>query len=409
MAEHKTVILNKAYLQAGIKNIQSHIERNSQAYTNSGIMPSRSEMNVHFKAPESSYSEYISQLLDKGELSKYGLKRTSYIMDEFVMDVNSLYFEERGGYGYAKRFYEEGYKYAIKEAGDEKWIISAVMHADEIHKNLSIELGKSVFHYHMHVAYIPAVYSEIKYPINYKDQSLAGQVKESAYRISHSQKWPSRYETLENGAREKISEYARLQDRYFEHMSGAGFEGFERGERGSSQKHLSTLEFKTMKERELLNSLELKREELTRSVAKIEKDLYHAQSILESVEHAEASLSELKSFGKQNIFGNIVISPEDWNKAQEILMSSSALELAADSLAEKLAETTRQRDELSHEIGLLSKEHEKLREETLGYRQAASHDSQEIGRAIDKILEQAEQRREDRQRSLNKGEHERTR
>jgi len=43
-------------------------------------------------------------------------------------------------------------------------------------------------------------------------------------------------------------------------MRLAGFEGFERGERGSSAEHLSDLEYKTMKESE---RLEAKREQLT--------------------------------------------------------------------------------------------------------------------------------------------------
>ncbi len=52
---------------------------------------------------------------------------------------------------------------AVAEVGDEKYILSATMHADERNKALSEQLGKDVYHYHLHVVYIPVVQKEILY------------------------------------------------------------------------------------------------------------------------------------------------------------------------------------------------------------------------------------------------------
>ena len=52
------------------------------------------------------------------------------VFNELVFDVNSEYFENNGGYDYAKDFYAEAYKLAIKEADGEEYILSATLHAD---------------------------------------------------------------------------------------------------------------------------------------------------------------------------------------------------------------------------------------------------------------------------------------
>ena len=41
--------------------------------------------------------------------------------------------------------------------GGEQYILSAVMHADERNRAMSEALGEDVYHYHLHVVYIPVV------------------------------------------------------------------------------------------------------------------------------------------------------------------------------------------------------------------------------------------------------------
>jgi hypothetical protein len=103
--------------------------------------------------------------------------------------VNSDYFEQNGGYEFAKKFYEDAYQFAVKEAGSEDYIVSAILHADERNKELSERYGHDVYHYHLHVVYVPVVQKEIRYTKR-AGQELAGKVKETIPQINHTDKWP---------------------------------------------------------------------------------------------------------------------------------------------------------------------------------------------------------------------------
>ena len=58
-----------------------------------------------------------------------------------------------------------------------------------------------------------------------------------------------------------VTSYSLLQDRFFEHMSGAAFEDFVRGERGSTTEHLSSLDYQIKKDTERLNEIQKKVQE----------------------------------------------------------------------------------------------------------------------------------------------------
>ena len=261
---NKTVVRNAAYKAGEFGLRERHNERQNESYMNGDIDKSRADMNIHFRqnfaddGSVESYEQTFNRLLDEGKIVKRGLKPDAKVFDELVFDVNTAYFDEVGeelgigGYEYAKMFFAEAYRLAVKEVGSEDYILSAVLHADERNKALSEDLGRDIYHYHLHVVYVPVVQKEIKWSKRTKDKSLVGKVKEVIPQISHSKKWPMRMLAERDGKTVQLNAYSLLQDRFFEHMREAGFEGFEHGERGSTSEHLSDLEYKTMKERERL-------------------------------------------------------------------------------------------------------------------------------------------------------------
>ena len=101
---------------------------------------------------------------------------------ELVFDVNSAYFDNHGGYEFAKQFYEDAYKAAVQIVGGEQYILSAVMHADEINRAMTEALGREVYHYHLHVVYVPVVEKQILWSKRCKDKALVGTVKEMCIR-----------------------------------------------------------------------------------------------------------------------------------------------------------------------------------------------------------------------------------
>lgn len=161
---------------------------------------------------------------------------------------NPSYFEMRGGYDFAKEFFTKAYEFAVNEIGGEEYILSAVMHADERNVDLSEKLGKDVYHYHLHVVYVPVVQKEVKWSKRCKDTSLVGTVKEVITQVSHSKKWASKKVVGEDGSTHLEKSYSLLQDRYFSFMQQCGYTDIERGKKGSTEQNLSVTEFKVHQE-----------------------------------------------------------------------------------------------------------------------------------------------------------------
>ena len=269
-----------------LKNAQQHNEREKDSYVNPDIVPERSHLNVHFKKPDGSYLEQFERMEAAGVISTRGLKEDAFRYGELVFDVNSAYFFNRGGYKFAKEFYEAAYQAAIKIVGGEQYILSAVMHADERNRAMSDALGQDVYHYHLHVVYVPVVEKQILWTKRCKDKFLVGKVKESIMQVSMSKKWASKPildETTgeplrtEKGKPILKKSYSVLQDNFFRYMQEAGYTDVERGERGSSEEHLTVTQFKVQKEQERLATLTEQTQQKEQQAVSLEKKLEKVQ------------------------------------------------------------------------------------------------------------------------------------
>jgi len=277
----KCVVRNAQYRRGGLSIRERHNERKNEGYQNEDIIRERAKYNVHFKQAEDGYERTFDALLARGVISTRGLGKDPFIVDELVFDVNSTYFELNGGYAYAQAFFEEAYRCAVDEVGGEEYVLSAVMHADERNRALSDQLGRDVFHYHLHVVYIPVVDKEIYYKKNNKDPELAGKLREVIKQVSHSKKWPKHKQLDENGEVKRndkgkailVNAYSLLQDHFHDHMKEAGFLGFERGERGSTAEHLTALEYKTQQETERAAAMTAVVEEKQEAAAALDTEI----------------------------------------------------------------------------------------------------------------------------------------
>ena len=157
----RTSVRNLAVSDKAVGNTQQHNEREKDSYRNPDIIPQRTAWNIHFKKPTASYTDLFSQLETAGTISTRGLKPDATHYCELVFDVNSAYFDNHGGYEFAKQFYEDAYQAAVQIVGGEQYILSAVMHADEINRAMTEALGREVYHYHLHVVYVPVVKKQI--------------------------------------------------------------------------------------------------------------------------------------------------------------------------------------------------------------------------------------------------------
>ena len=222
--------------------------------------------------------------------------------------VYTMYFERNGGYEYAKQFYEEAYHFIEEKFGADN-VISAVMHADEINVAASEELGKEVYHYHLHAMVLPVVEKEILWSKRCKDPELRGTVKEVVNQISHSKKWKSDIPLTDekgnpllrkNGKPMFRASYSILQDELFHYMTEQGFKGFQRGEYGSTAEHLTSLQYQIKQDKERLE--------------KLQKRIQKEQVKYEPARHISKTLNEIDSMGQKTITGKMAISKEDYSQ-----------------------------------------------------------------------------------------------
>lgn len=313
----------QTYTRASIIKAERHNERKNTTYSNMNVDLAQTQNNVHYKKCDSTYNERLKEMIDTGDVSLRGLKDNAKVFDEIIFDINSDYFEQNGGYEFAKEFYEKAFHFAEQEMGTKK-IISAVMHADELNTALTEEYGKPIYHYHLHVIAIPVVKKEIKWSKRCKDKSLIGTTKEIINQVSHSKKWKSEQATDLQGnplydAKGKailIKSYSLLQDRFFKYMSDSGYRGFIRGLKGSTAEHLSDIEFKAKKEQEKLELItdkvkqqQVKFAETTSAIEDSEKQKSQAQQELNEIKKDIDNYKGYKGdidnidVGKSKLFG----------------------------------------------------------------------------------------------------------
>ena len=323
-----------------VAKVQEHNEREKDSYSNQDIVPERTALNVHYKAPTDDYVKMFEQMEQDGVISTRGLKPDAVKYGELVFDVNSAYFYNHGGYEFAKQFYADAYKAAVEIVGGEQYILSAVMHADERNRAMSEALGEDVYHYHLHVVYIPVVEKQILWSKRCKDESLRGTVKETIMQVSRSKKWDSKPildedrnpKLTEKGKTMLKSSYSVLQDDFFNFMRNAGYTDVERGERGSTEEHLTVTQFKVQAEQQRLEAVteqvvqaEQSLEDAKAATEKQKKKLEALQKETKTVKAVALTAQEIESMGKKNSFtGNITLTADECRTLKDYAVSSFA-------------------------------------------------------------------------------------
>ena len=161
-----------------------------------------------------------------------------------------------------------------------------------------------------------------------------------------------------------LNSYSLLQDRYFEHMRAAGFDGFKRGERGSTAEHLDVLDFKIQQDNERLAAVS----------AKVEKKEARLDRLDEQItvrEKAKATIAEVDAIGKLTPFGNFSMSADELTKLKTLAKKSvnADKKITEARKRQKAAEAERdtaeqEGDELKSQITAMKKAQPTIKEHT---------------------------------------------
>ena len=356
---HRTNARNMRLTAARIGNAQQHNEREKESYVNQDIVPERTHLNVHFKKPTAGYAEMFEQLKKDGIISTRGLKEDAFLYGELVFDVNTAYFHNHGGYDFAKQFYTDAYKSAIEIVGGEQYILSAVMHADERNRAMSDALGQDVYHYHLHVIYIPVVEKQILWSKRCKDKSLVGTVKETIQQVSMSKKWASKPALDENGEPILSSKgkpilkksYSVLQDDFFRYMRDAGYDDVERGERGSSEEHLTVTQFKVQQEQARLAELTEQNRQQEQQAATLGRQI-------EKIQNQQVNVAAIEKIEAKSVpfSSKVAVEREDFERLSTLAKKYITAEKKESKLQKALDAANRLIARLKEEIAGLKQE-----------------------------------------------------
>ena len=402
-----------------VAKVQEHNEREKNSYSNQDIVPERTSMNIPFKAPTDDYVKMFEQMEQDGVISTRGLKPDAIKYGELVFDVNSAYFYNHGGYEFAKQFYADAYKAAVEIVGGEQYILSAVMHADERNRAMSEAMGEDVYHYHLHVVYIPVVEKQILWSKRCKDEALRGTVKETITQVSRSKKWDSKPVLDENGnpmlnaKGKKIlkSSYSVLQDDFFNFMRSAGYTDVERGERGSTEEHLTVTQFKVQAEQQRL-------EVVTGQVAQAKQNLEDAKAATEKQKKKLAALQketkaaktvaltvqDIEAMGKKATFGNnITLTPDECDTLKRYAVNGIIAKADNQKLKEKLASAEKTVSIWKQRYDTLLEKYQELKKKAQPYLDALEVAAERVRVFLDVVLSRGKEKQENKQSVRRRG------
>lgn len=205
---------------------EAHNERRTASpSSNSNIDPDRTALNIFYtdrggKGCREALDERIAQgLYTFGELQDGKQSVT-----EFCIGANAEYFDQYGGYAFAKRYADCVAEFILNRFPPEE-ILSLVFHADEIDPTLTTKYRHPVYHYHLHLLHVPVVI---------RDWKVRGCPPGTPV-ISHAARWSFRSMRLTDGSIQcdadgkpvRIGGYRQFRDALTAYLHDAGFPELE--------------------------------------------------------------------------------------------------------------------------------------------------------------------------------------
>ncbi len=232
--------------------------------------------------------------------------------------------------------------------------------------------------------------------------------------VSSSKKWLSKPALDEegnpilqkNGKPVLKKSYSVLQDNFFQHMRDAGYTDVERGERGSSEEHLTVTQFKVMQEEKRLEGLTEQIEQSGTELAAVQQQLTSGhvaiQQMKSSTRKAEkaADAAERKmtkaeqalhtqsmtfmkidSMGKKTITGNIALAPDEARELKALAKKGVTADRRISDLEDKVARAQR-------DVDIWKQRYKKLLDQVQSYLVAVQKAPERVADFLRKIIQE---------------------
>ena len=180
--------------------------------------------------------------------------------------------------------------------------------------------------------------------------------------------------------------YSVLQDDFFHAMRAAGYTDVERGERGSTEEHLTVTQFKVAQEQQRFEDITAQVEKSQQTLAKAdaakekkEKELSALEEKTKVAKQEALIIMEIESMGKKTLTGNITMTQAECRTLKEYAVSSFA------EKAEKL-KYKQQYEQATKEAHIWKKKYINLKEKAQPYLDALEIASEKVRAFLSVIL-----------------------
>ena len=197
-----------------------------------------------------------------------------------------------------------------------------------------------------------------------------------------------------NGKKILKSSYSVLQDDFFHFMRNAGYTDVERGERGSTEEHLTVTQFKVQAEQQRLEAVtgqvaQAKRglENAKAATEKQKKKLEALQKETKTAKTVALTVQEIETMGKKATFGNnVVLTPDECDTLKHYAVNGIIANADNKRLKEKLASAEKTVSIWKQRYEAVSEKYMELKQKAQPFLDALEIASEKVRAFINSIL-----------------------
>ena len=215
----------------------------------------------------------------------------------------------------------------------------------------------------------------------------------------------------EKGKKILRSSYSVLQDDFFNFMRAAGYTDVERGERGSTEEHLTVTQFKVQAEQQRL-------EAMTGQVAQAERGLENAKAATEkqkkklealqketkTAKTVALTVQEIETMGKKATFGNnIKLTPDECDTLKCYAVNGVIANADNKRLKEKLASAEQSATIWKQRYEAVNEKYMELKQKAQPFLDALEIASEKVRAFINSILIRGKETQEHKHPARKRG------
>ena len=215
----------------------------------------------------------------------------------------------------------------------------------------------------------------------------------------------------EKGKKILRSSYSVLQDDFFNFMRNAGYTDVERGERGSTEEHLTVTQFKVQAEQQRLEAVtgqvvqaEQTLEDAKTATEKQKKKLEALQKKTKTAKTIALTVQDIEAMGKKStITGNVSLTQDQCDTLKRYAVNGIIANADNKRLKEKLASAEKTVSIWKQRYDALHEQYQELKKKAQPFLDALEIASERVRAFLDVVLSRGKETQEHKQPARKRG------